>query len=178
MRRNVFFTALGCALMVSACAGAEAEEHDHADAVGAEAAVAPSHTPATHAAAAQAGTVVVFKTPTCGCCVNWVEHMREAGFTVEVSDVASLTDVKRQAGVPADLQSCHTAIVDGLVVEGHVPASTVQQVLAERGDLHGIAVPGMPIGSPGMEVPGRAADPYDVIGFSQDGTRTVVAQHD
>lgn len=176
MRRHIVFAAVGCALMVSGCGGAEAAQHDHAEPV--ETASAEPVASSSHASTPEAGTVVVFKTPTCGCCVKWVDHMREAGFAVEVNDVASLTDVKRQAGVPADLQSCHTAIVDGLVIEGHVPASTVQQVLAERGDLHGIAVPGMPIGSPGMEVPGRAADPYDVIGFSQDGTRTVVSQHD
>ena len=126
---------------------------------------------------ANVGTVMVFKTPSCGCCANWVEHMRAAGFTVEVTDANSLSDVKRRAGVPDDLQSCHTAIVDGLVVEGHVPASTVKQVLAYRDGLKGIAVPGMPTGSPGMEVPGQAADKYDVVGFTEDGTRTVVSRH-
>jgi len=131
----------------------------------------------TQGSVGDAGTVYVFKSATCGCCSAWIEHMEAAGFTVEAEDTEVLADVKRQVGLPSDLQSCHTAIVDGLIVEGHVPAQTVQDVLADRGDLAGIAVPGMPIGSPGMEMPGQAADAYDVIGFTKDGARRVVERH-
>jgi len=122
-------------------------------------------------------TVQVYKTPTCGCCNGWVAHLEEDGFTVESQDLNDLTPVKDEMGVPTELRSCHTAVIDGLVIEGHVPAETIRQVLADRGDLAGIAVPGMPLGSPGMEVPGREADSYRVIGFTADGARRVVAQH-
>ena len=171
------------ALATSACANAEATE---APAVADQALAAAEGTPsvagqpavATGDQLAEAGpTMTVFKTPSCGCCSIWADHMREAGFVVEVHDANSLADVKRQSGVPDDLHSCHTAIVQGLVVEGHVPAETIKDVLADRQGLKGIAVPGMPIGSPGMEMPGRAADPYEVVGFGEDGTRTVVARH-
>lgn len=164
-------------LAATACANAEATERastvDSAP-LASTAAPAPQ---APVASMASAETVTVFKTPSCGCCVEWVEHMRAEGFTVEVNDTNSLADVKQRAGVPEDLHSCHTAIVEGLVIEGHVPAATVKQVLADRQDLKGIAVPGMPSGSPGMEMPGVAPDPYDVIGFAEDGTRTVVSRH-
>ncbi len=173
--RIAFYAILGSLTVVAACADAEATEGVPSAAAESGESVALASAPA--ASALDIGTVTVFKTPSCGCCVVWVDHMREAGFTVEVTDTNSLADVKRQAGVPEDLHTCHTAIVDGLVIEGHVPASTVQQVLADRKGLKGIAVPGMPIGSPGMEVPGRAADAYDVIGFTEDGTRTVVSRH-
>ena len=166
-----------CALAATACSNAEATQRaSTADSAPAALASAPApQAPAATLASAQ--TVTVFKTPSCGCCAEWVEHMRAEGFTVEVNDSNSLTDVKRRAGVPEDLHSCHTAIVEGLVIEGHVPAATVKQVLADRQGLKGIAVPGMPSGSPGMEMPGVAADPYDVIGFAEDGTRTVVSRH-
>lgn len=113
--------------------------------------------------AAEGTRVTVYKSPTCGCCSDWVDHMREAGFDVTVEDVADLDAVKREHGVPGPLQSCHTAIVDGYVIEGHVPADLVARLLAERpADAWGIAVPGMPAGSPGMEQ-GGSRDPYDVI---------------
>lgn len=121
--------------------------------------------------------VKVFKTPSCGCCKGWVAHLEAEGFEVEVEDLNDLTPVKDRMGVPTELRSCHTAEVDGLVIEGHVPAETIRETLANRGDLSGIAVPGMPIGSPGMEVPGRAPDAYQVIGYTTDGDRRVVAQH-
>lgn len=115
--------------------------------------------------------VHVYKTATCGCCVKWVEHLREAGFAVTVEDTRDLMAVKRREGIPTDLSSCHTALVDGYVVEGHVPASVVQAFLEEPGDARGLAVPGMPMGSPGME--GRHAEAYDVFAFDADGGRTV-----
>lgn len=121
--------------------------------------------------------VEVFKTPTCGCCAQWVEHMRSNGFTVRVSDMPDLADVKKSRGVPETAQSCHTAVVSGYVVEGHVPASDVQRMLKEKPAIAGIAVPGMPIGSPGMEYPGTKPQPYAVLSFDKNGATQVFAKH-
>jgi hypothetical protein len=117
------------------------------------------------------GVVQVYKTPTCGCCSGWVEHMREQGFVVETIDLPELSAVKAQLGVDPDLMSCHTSTVDGYVVEGHVPAGTIRKLLAERPAIAGIAAPGMPIGSPGMEGPNPES--YDVVAFDRTGTRSV-----
>jgi len=123
-------------------------------------------------------TVVVYKTSTCGCCGGWVEHMRQAGFTVDARDVdnTELMRVKMDAGVPGAMVTCHTALVDGYVVEGHVPAEQIKRLLAERPEVSGIAVPGMPMGSPGMEGPG--AQPYRVLSFDDDGATAVFAEVD
>lgn len=123
------------------------------------------------------GVVTVWKSPTCGCCGGWVDHLEEEGFEVEVVDSYDLQAVKAEHGVTADLASCHTAVVDGYVVEGHVPAEDIRRLLAERPDVAGIAAPGMPVGSPGMEVEGRAPDAYDVVVFTRDGERSVFARH-
>lgn len=123
------------------------------------------------AAAGDGPAVHVYKTATCGCCAKWVDHLREAGFAVTVEDTRELMAVKRREGVPTDLSSCHTALVNGYVVEGHVPASVVHAFLEEAPEARGLAVPGMPIGSPGME--GRHAEAYDVFAFDADGERTV-----
>lgn len=104
--------------------------------------------------------------------------MRQSGFTVQIEDVASLDTVKAEQGVPPSLSSCHTAIVDGYVIEGHVPAEDVRRLLAERPNVAGLAVPGMPVGSPGMEVPGAPAEPYEVVTFRADGTTEVFARHE
>ena len=122
-------------------------------------------------------TVQVFKTPTCGCCKNWVEHLEAAGFHVEVKDLPDLTSIKTENGVPAELVSCHTALVDGYVIEGHVPASDIERLLADRPAVKGLAVPDMPLGSPGMEQsdPSRH-QPYDVMSFG-DGGIQVFASH-
>jgi hypothetical protein len=120
--------------------------------------------------------VTVYKTPTCGCCKLWVDHLEDAGFKVRALDLPDLTSTKQRLGVPRQLTSCHTAVVDGYVVEGHVPADVVKQMLGERPDVTGIAVPGMPIGSPGMEVEGRPAEPYEVIAFDQAGGQQVYAR--
>ena len=117
----------------------------------------------------------VYKTPTCGCCGKWVEHVKTAGFTPAVHELADLSDVKTKAGVPANLQSCHTALVAGYVIEGHVPADVIQQLLRERPKIAGLAVPGMPIGSPGMEQ-GARVDPYEVIAFTEDGKTSTYAK--
>jgi len=121
--------------------------------------------------------VVVYKSPTCGCCTGWVEYMQEQGFKVEVHDVNDVSAIKRQFAVPSDLESCHTAIHGGYVIEGHVPAEDIRRLLEERPEIAGIAAPGMPIGSPGMEVPGRAADRYDIVAFDRSGARSTFASH-
>lgn len=117
--------------------------------------------------------VEVWKSPTCGCCGGWVEHMRANGFTVEVHDVADpreLAAVKADLGITSDLASCHTARIGEAVFEGHVPADAVRRFLASESGERGLAVPGMPIGSPGMEIPGRAADAYEVLAFDDEGS--------
>jgi hypothetical protein len=121
--------------------------------------------------------VTTYKSATCGCCSEWVKHMEDAGFSVEAHDVDDLAAVKQEQQVPGELQSCHTAIVDGYVIEGHVPAEYISRLLAERPDVTGLAVPGMPIGSPGMEMEGYAAQPFDVVAFDADGNISVFASH-
>lgn len=115
-------------------------------------------------------TVKVYKSPACGCCEAWVEHLRAAGFEVEVEDTNALAAVKAEQGVPAALQSCHTAVVGDYVFEGHVPVEDMVSFLQEAPDARGLAVPGMPVGSPGMEQ-GDRVDPYDVIMFDESGSR-------
>lgn len=124
-----------------------------------------------------AAVVDVHKSPTCGCCAAWVVHLREAGFTVRVSDTEKLDEIKAARGVPRQAQSCHTAVVGGYVVEGHVPAADVQRLLKERPAIAGLAVPGMPIGSPGMEVQGMKPQPYQVLAFDKQGATSVFARH-
>ncbi|NIP82706.1 MAG: DUF411 domain-containing protein [Gemmatimonadetes bacterium] len=129
--------------------------------------------------AADGGELVVYKSPTCGCCSAWVDHMRASGYDVEGVDLPQHSELaarKDEHGVPDDLASCHTAVVDGYVIEGHVPAEVVARLLRERPDIRGLAVPGMPIGSPGME--GANPEPYDVIAFDDDGTRSVYERVD
>ena len=120
--------------------------------------------------------VRVWKSPTCGCCSGWVEHMRRAGFQVEVTDLADVTPIKAEHGVAPELQSCHTSLIDGYVVEGHVPAEDIRRLLDERPRIAGLAAPGMPVGSPGMEV-GNQRDRYDVVSFGRDGRTAVWASH-
>jgi len=122
---------------------------------------------------AKAGEVVVYKSPSCGCCGNWSMHLRENGFDVSVKDIDNISPIKEQAGVPYDLESCHTAFVDGYVVEGHVPAETIGKMLAERPKIKGLAVPGMPASAPGMDSPDP--EPYTVFSFDADGKREVYA---
>jgi hypothetical protein len=119
--------------------------------------------------------VKVWKTPTCGCCGKWVRHMQDAGFRVEVTDVANVDPIKTANGLPLHLASCHTALVGGYVVEGHVPAGDVRRLLAERPDIVGLTAPGMPPGSPGMDVPG--SPPFDVLSLGKDGKTAVYATH-
>ena len=119
--------------------------------------------------------VKVHKSATCGCCQLWVEHLEKAGFTVEVHNSEDLNPIKARLGVPYGRGSCHTAEIDGYIVEGHVPAAQVIE-LTKRDDLVGIAVPGMPAGSPGMEVDG-VQHAYQVIGLTKTGSDQVVAEY-
>lgn len=121
-------------------------------------------------------TVTVYKSPTCGCCGDWIGHLEDNGFPVDVEDRANVGPVKRQLGVPEDLAACHTAVVEDYVVEGHVPAEQVKRLLREAPDLRGIGVAGMPVGSPGMER-GDYAEPYEVVAFTANGETTVVAEY-
>ncbi|PJG57283.1 metal-binding protein [Bradyrhizobium forestalis] len=121
------------------------------------------------AARAEEATITVHRDPSCGCCAGWVQHLRDAGFAVQVEETADLDAVRTRLGVPSDLVACHTAEVAGYVVEGHVPAAAVRRLLSERPIAKGLAVPGMPVGSPGME--GGKPQPYTVVLFGADGQR-------
>jgi hypothetical protein len=127
------------------------------------------------ASAASLPEVIVYKSPTCGCCAEWVAHLRRHGFRAKTEDLTDLRPVKTRHGVPAELQSCHTALVGGYVVEGHVPADLIERLLRERPRIAGLAVPGMPVGSPGMEVPGGRAERYQVLTFDRAGKTGVFA---
>ena len=132
---------------------------------------------ATHVMAAeQLPSVEVYKSPYCGCCEQWIAHMRNSGFKVSIHNVRDVTPVRENFGVPDAMASCHTAVVGGYAVEGHVPADDVKRLLRERPKAAGIAVPGMVLGSPGMEQ-GQGKDPYNVMLFSKGGSPTVFAQH-
>ena len=122
-------------------------------------------------------TVDVYKSPTCGCCSKWVDHLREQKFTVRATDTDQVEAIKTKHGVPTAVRSCHTALVAGYVIEGHVPAADIQRLLKERPAVVGIAAGGMPVGSPGMEVPGRPAEPYDVVSFDKNGRTAVFSSH-
>lgn len=116
-------------------------------------------------ALAQTPSILVHKDPNCGCCTGWVEHLKTAGFAVSVEEAADLRVIRKRLGVPADLAACHTAEVTGYVIEGHVPASAIRQLLEKRPAAVGLAVPGMPVGSPGME--GGTPQRYEVVLFGR-----------
>ncbi|NND70221.1 MAG: DUF411 domain-containing protein [Rhodothermales bacterium] len=115
--------------------------------------------------------IVVYKSPTCGCCAKWIDHIEEAGYKVQVRDTNDMQPIKMQHGIQRQAQSCHTAIVDGYFVEGHVPAEFITKLLEEKPDIKGITVPGMPQGSPGMEGPNPVD--YDVIAIGKDGEASI-----
>ncbi len=125
---------------------------------------------------ADAEEMVMYKDPNCGCCGKWADHMRENGFAVKEISTREMGLVKSEAGVPRALGSCHTATIGGYIVEGHVPASDVKRLLAERPDVVGISAPGMPLGSPGMEGP-YEAERYDVVSFDKRGKVEVFSSH-
>lgn len=116
--------------------------------------------------AASLPLVTVSKDPSCGCCTGWAEHIEAAGFPVRIVEAQNMDAIKQQLRVPPALYSCHTAEVDGYVVEGHVPAAAIRRLLTERPAATGLAVPGMPAGSPGMDFPGVTAEPYEVFLFA------------
>lgn len=131
------------------------------------------------ASAADPRVVHVTKTPTCGCCAAWVEHIEEAGFDVVVRDVSNeaLDAFKRRVGIAARYRSCHTAQVEGYVIEGHVAAREIVRLLEERPDALGLAVPGMPLGSPGMDF-GKRRQSYETLLITRDGEERVFARHE
>jgi hypothetical protein len=120
---------------------------------------------------------VVHKSPTCGCCGAWIDHLRKHGFRVEVREEVDLGPTKARLGVPAGKASCHTAEIDGYLVEGHVPAADIERLLRERPRARGLVLPGMPVGSPGMEVEGVAAQPYTVELVTEAGDTLPYAHH-
>lgn len=126
-------------------------------------------------APAQAAEFTVHKSPWCGCCGNWIKHLEANGHSVVTKDTEDLDALKKLAGVPEPLQSCHTAMVEGYVIEGHVPAKDIERLLAERPKATGLAAPGMPSGSPGME--GGTPEKYDVLLFQSDGSTSIYARH-
>ncbi|HET8770088.1 MAG TPA: DUF411 domain-containing protein [Gemmatimonadaceae bacterium] len=177
-RREFFRNTLGATLgaAIGSLAGSSLLE---AQSVRTGGAFAAQGSGATRAAAqGSLPSMTVYKSATCGCCSQWVEHAKEAGFAVKTIDTNDLAAVKRNMGVPARLQSCHTVLVGSYVVEGHVPAADVKRLLSEKPKVRGLAVPGMPVGSPGMEQGSPANyDRYDVISFTADGTQAVFATH-
>ncbi|MBM4196835.1 MAG: DUF411 domain-containing protein [Gammaproteobacteria bacterium] len=127
------------------------------------------------ATAADAPLVEVWKSPTCGCCNTWIRHLKDAGFEVRSTDLDDVAPIKQRFKVPPELSSCHTATVGGYVVEGHVPADDIVRLLRSKPKVTGIYVPGMPVGSPGMEGPN--AQTYEVLAVDSDGKRGVFATH-
>jgi hypothetical protein len=121
------------------------------------------------------GPIIVYKSPTCRCCGKWVSHLKDNGFEVEAINRRDMDGVKSEAGIPGPLASCHTAIIGGYVIEGHVPATDIKRLLKERPDVAGLTVPGMPMGSPGME--GHRQDRYDVLTFTRTGDTTVFSRY-
>jgi hypothetical protein len=123
------------------------------------------------AARAAVPIIDVYKSASCGCCSGWVRHLQDHGFTVRPHDVANPSDYREKFGIPQELGSCHTALVNGYAIEGHVPAREIKRLLAERPQARGLAVPAMPQGAPGME--GQRHDPFDVFLLQADGRRTL-----
>jgi hypothetical protein len=129
--------------------------------------------------AKSAGPVIeVYKSASCGCCTGWVEHLQANGFTVKATNVPNPGEYREKFGIPQSLGSCHTGRVQGYALEGHVPAREVKRLLAERPKATGLAVPGMPLGSPGMEVEGERSDAYDVVLVKSDRSHSVFSHYD
>jgi hypothetical protein len=178
--RQISGLAIAMAFAVSACSKEEEHEGPGPFKVASypnattSAPSAPSATSAPSAnSAASSVSIKVYKTPTCGCCKAWVGHLEEAGFKVEVVDMPDLSAVKTKYGVKPELQACHTAVVGNYTIEGHVPADLIVKMLNEKPAIAGLAVPGMPSGSPGME--GGMKESYDVLSFDKTGHTSVYA---
>jgi hypothetical protein len=129
----------------------------------------------TSAAPAKKPVITVYKDPNCGCCKNWIAHLIKNGYRVDAKDSPDMTEIKRTLGVPTGLTACHTAMVNGYLIEGHVPAADIDRLLTQKPEIAGLAVPGMPAGSPGME--GASAQRYQVLAFDKSGKTTVFASH-
>ncbi len=129
---------------------------------------------AVHATATEP-TITVYKDPNCGCCKSWIEHLIKHGYRVDAKDTSGMAEIKRSLGVPDDLTSCHTGVVDGYVIEGHVPAADIARLLKKKPKVVGLAVPGMPMGSPGME--GPRTDHYKVLSFDKAGKTKTFASY-
>jgi hypothetical protein len=162
MKRSLIAAAV---ILAAACTDREARS----------AAATPTVSSATPAVTSSAAPVVrVYKDPNCGCCNNWVEHLKQHGFAVETTDMHDLSQLKQQHGIGRELQSCHTALVGDYAIEGHVPADLIHKLLKEKPAVAGLAVPGMPIGSPGME--GAISERYAVLSFDKTGKTAVYAE--
>lgn len=121
--------------------------------------------------------IKVYKDPSCGCCGAWVDHLKSAGFTVTVEERADLSELKEKLGVPSDLASCHTGVINGFAIEGHVPAADIKRLIKTRTKGNGLAVAGMPVNSPGMEMAGAPNEAYTVWLFQANGKRRAFAKH-
>lgn len=177
-------TGLAIAMAFAAAACSKAETAD-ANAAAAPATTGSSSTGASEVSATSASLpaqsasaspvpIKVYKDPNCGCCKEWITHLEQNGFKVEVMDLPDLSAVKAKHGVKQELQACHTGVVGNYTVEGHVPADLIHKMLKEKPSIAGLAVPGMPMGSPGME--GAIKEKYDVLTFDRAGRTTVYAQ--
>lgn len=167
--------AVAMAFAVAGCTAKEAESSATvagADTPSSVSAPRPGEAPATPSASLV--SIKVYKTPTCGCCKEWVKHLEQNGFKAEVVDMPDLSSVKTKYGVAPEHQSCHTAVVGDYTVEGHVPADLIMKMVNEKPAIAGLAVPGMPMGSPGME--GATKENYDVLTFDRAGRTTVYAK--
>jgi hypothetical protein len=131
--------------------------------------------PRAVAAPAKEPTITVYKDPNCGCCKSWIEHLIKHGYRVDAKDTSEMTEIKRTLGVPDALTSCHTGVVNGYVIEGHVPAADIARLLRKKPKVVGLAVPGMPMGSPGME--GPRTDRYKVLSFDKAGKTKTFASY-
>lgn len=171
----LFMLVAASSFALTACAGAPEANSQLSSTV------PPSVSPATSATPAPAPsalpTMLVNKSPSCGCCGSWIEHVEKAGFKVEINDTEDMNPIKERVGVPYGKGSCHTAEVGGYFIEGHVPAEDIKRLLAERPDAKGLTVPGMPAGSPGMELPDGRTQRYTVELVANDGTTSAYAQH-
>lgn len=134
--------------------------------------------PAVTPLAAGERAVEMWRTTGCSCCAKWAGHLERQGYQVAINDAAAgvMARIKRQAGIPEAIASCHTAKIEGYAIEGHVPVEDVERLLTERPDAIGLAVPGMPLGSPGMEADGES-EPYEVLLVKKDGSTEVWARH-
>lgn len=171
----VGFGAIAAMVAIVACSGNSVERRDSATGQPPHSGPVQTIDSGPRAAAGAGDTVLVYKSPTCGCCAKWVDVVRAAGFAVKTIDTDDLTAVKRANGVREDLSACHTALVGGYVVEGHVPPGDIRRLLRERPAVAGLAVPGMPMGSPGMEGPYKEA--YEVSSFDRAGRVQLFARH-